>query len=194
MKRLLATAVAAVLSVPLLGAPPAAATSDVSPNLVSHGTFSPEFGLADNGWDCGPGTVHEFRRPGAEFVQMLPLKDPFVPRTVVARPASAQPTASVPATPEATSPTPVAVPAMRRVAGLVQQAPAIASSTTAGPPAASSTPASAPADAGTGVRSDPESALTKFPFNRMPASDARDWVAIRAWADEVADLLGVPSR
>jgi len=26
----------------------------------------------------------------------------------------------------------------------------------------------------------------RFPFNRMPASDARDWNAIRAWADEVA--------
>lgn len=28
-----------------------------------------------------------------------------------------------------------------------------------------------------------------FPFNRMPASDARDWDAIRAWADEVAGVL-----
>jgi menaquinone-dependent protoporphyrinogen oxidase len=28
-----------------------------------------------------------------------------------------------------------------------------------------------------------------FPFNRMPASDARDWDAIRAWADEVARVL-----
>ncbi len=28
-----------------------------------------------------------------------------------------------------------------------------------------------------------------FPFNRMPASDARDWDAIRAWADEVAATL-----
>jgi len=26
----------------------------------------------------------------------------------------------------------------------------------------------------------------RFPFNRMPASDVRDWAAIRAWADEVA--------
>jgi menaquinone-dependent protoporphyrinogen oxidase len=26
----------------------------------------------------------------------------------------------------------------------------------------------------------------RFPFNRMPASDARDWSAIRAWASEVA--------
>jgi len=25
----------------------------------------------------------------------------------------------------------------------------------------------------------------RFPFNRMPASDARDWDAIRSWADEV---------
>jgi menaquinone-dependent protoporphyrinogen oxidase len=28
-----------------------------------------------------------------------------------------------------------------------------------------------------------------FPFNRMPASDARDWDAIRSWADEVAKML-----
>ena len=28
-----------------------------------------------------------------------------------------------------------------------------------------------------------------FPFNHMPASDARDWEAIHAWTDEVADLL-----
>jgi menaquinone-dependent protoporphyrinogen oxidase len=27
----------------------------------------------------------------------------------------------------------------------------------------------------------------RFPFNRMPASDARDWAAIRAWSDEVAN-------
>jgi menaquinone-dependent protoporphyrinogen oxidase len=26
----------------------------------------------------------------------------------------------------------------------------------------------------------------RFPFNRMPATDARDWSAIRAWASEVA--------
>jgi menaquinone-dependent protoporphyrinogen oxidase len=26
----------------------------------------------------------------------------------------------------------------------------------------------------------------RFPFNRMPASDARDWSAIRDWADDVA--------
>ena len=26
----------------------------------------------------------------------------------------------------------------------------------------------------------------RFPFNRMPASDARDWAAIRAWAADVA--------
>jgi menaquinone-dependent protoporphyrinogen oxidase len=26
----------------------------------------------------------------------------------------------------------------------------------------------------------------RFPLNRMPASDARDWAAIRAWSDEVA--------
>jgi menaquinone-dependent protoporphyrinogen oxidase len=31
-------------------------------------------------------------------------------------------------------------------------------------------------------------AKLRFPFNRMPASDARDWTAIAAWADEVASL------
>jgi menaquinone-dependent protoporphyrinogen oxidase len=30
-----------------------------------------------------------------------------------------------------------------------------------------------------------------FPFNHMPASDARDWAAIEAWADEVAETIGV---
>jgi menaquinone-dependent protoporphyrinogen oxidase len=34
---------------------------------------------------------------------------------------------------------------------------------------------------------DPEK--LRFPFNRMPASDARDWAAIAAWADEVALLV-----
>ena len=29
-----------------------------------------------------------------------------------------------------------------------------------------------------------------FPFNRMPASDARDWAAIRAWATRIADECG----
>lgn len=29
-----------------------------------------------------------------------------------------------------------------------------------------------------------------FPFSHMPASDARDWDAVRAWADEVAASLG----
>ncbi len=28
-----------------------------------------------------------------------------------------------------------------------------------------------------------------FPFSRMPASDARDWETIRAWADEVAETV-----
>jgi menaquinone-dependent protoporphyrinogen oxidase len=32
-------------------------------------------------------------------------------------------------------------------------------------------------------------AKLRFPFNRMPASDARDWDAIGAWADEVASLV-----
>ena len=30
-----------------------------------------------------------------------------------------------------------------------------------------------------------------FPFSRMPASDARDWVAIDAWADRVAERLAI---
>jgi menaquinone-dependent protoporphyrinogen oxidase len=34
---------------------------------------------------------------------------------------------------------------------------------------------------------DPEK--LRFPFNRLPASDARDWTAIAAWADEVASLV-----
>jgi menaquinone-dependent protoporphyrinogen oxidase len=29
----------------------------------------------------------------------------------------------------------------------------------------------------------------RFPFNRMTASDARDWTAIRAWADAVANAV-----
>jgi menaquinone-dependent protoporphyrinogen oxidase len=29
----------------------------------------------------------------------------------------------------------------------------------------------------------------RFPFNRLPASDARDWTAIAAWADEVASRV-----
>jgi menaquinone-dependent protoporphyrinogen oxidase len=28
-----------------------------------------------------------------------------------------------------------------------------------------------------------------FPFNRMPAADARDWDAIRAWGDEAAERI-----
>ena len=32
-------------------------------------------------------------------------------------------------------------------------------------------------------------ARLRFPFNRMPASDARDWDAIGAWADAVAATL-----
>jgi menaquinone-dependent protoporphyrinogen oxidase len=32
-------------------------------------------------------------------------------------------------------------------------------------------------------------AKLRFPFNRMPASDARDWDAIAVWADEVASLV-----
>ena len=27
----------------------------------------------------------------------------------------------------------------------------------------------------------------RFPFDRMPATDARDWTAIRTWADTVAN-------
>jgi menaquinone-dependent protoporphyrinogen oxidase len=33
-------------------------------------------------------------------------------------------------------------------------------------------------------------ATLHFPFNRMPASDARDWDAIEAWSRRVADLIG----
>jgi hypothetical protein len=182
MKRLLATAVAAVLSVPLLATPPAAAAPDVSPNLVSHGTFSPAFELADTGWECEPGTEHEYPRPGAEFVHMLPLKDPYVPPTVVAKPALPQPTASVPATPGATSPTPATVPTTRPGAELVQQAAAGAPPAAAGPPAAGSTPASALAAVDSAVRSNPESAMTRLPYNRMP---------VRA---EEARLVGKPSN
>ena len=29
----------------------------------------------------------------------------------------------------------------------------------------------------------------RFPFNRMPATDARDWTAIRSWADAVANAV-----
>jgi menaquinone-dependent protoporphyrinogen oxidase len=29
----------------------------------------------------------------------------------------------------------------------------------------------------------------RFPFNRLPASDARDWTAIAVWADEIAPLV-----
>jgi len=32
-----------------------------------------------------------------------------------------------------------------------------------------------------------------FPLNRMPASDARDWVAIRSWAEELAGKLDQPA-
>jgi menaquinone-dependent protoporphyrinogen oxidase len=32
-----------------------------------------------------------------------------------------------------------------------------------------------------------------FPLNRMPASDARDWDAIRTWAHDVAALAGAPA-
>ena len=33
-----------------------------------------------------------------------------------------------------------------------------------------------------------------FPFNRMPATDARDWDAIHAWADEIAAHIGGTAR
>jgi hypothetical protein len=32
-------------------------------------------------------------------------------------------------------------------------------------------------------------AQLRFPFSRMPASDARDWTEIEAWADRVAAAL-----
>ena len=34
-------------------------------------------------------------------------------------------------------------------------------------------------------------AKLRFPFNRMPASDARDWHAIEAWASEIAARIPV---
>ncbi len=34
-------------------------------------------------------------------------------------------------------------------------------------------------------------AKLRFPFNRMPASDARDWEAITAWAESLPELLGL---
>ncbi|HSP73688.1 MAG TPA: flavodoxin domain-containing protein [Gaiellaceae bacterium] len=36
-------------------------------------------------------------------------------------------------------------------------------------------------------------AAQHFPFNRMAATDARDWDAIRAWARELARSLAVPA-
>jgi menaquinone-dependent protoporphyrinogen oxidase len=36
-------------------------------------------------------------------------------------------------------------------------------------------------------------ATLRFPLNRMAASDARDWDAIRAWARELARSLAVPA-
>ena len=33
-------------------------------------------------------------------------------------------------------------------------------------------------------------AKLRFPFSHMPASDARDWEAVRGWADEVGERLG----
>jgi hypothetical protein len=32
-------------------------------------------------------------------------------------------------------------------------------------------------------------ARLRFPFNRMPASDARDWDAIRTWTAEIAPVV-----
>ena len=34
----------------------------------------------------------------------------------------------------------------------------------------------------------------RFPFSRMPASDARDWDAIEAWARDVADRFAAEAR
>jgi menaquinone-dependent protoporphyrinogen oxidase len=36
-------------------------------------------------------------------------------------------------------------------------------------------------------------AQLRFPFTHMEASDARDWEAIRSWADEVVDLFATPA-
>ena len=37
-------------------------------------------------------------------------------------------------------------------------------------------------------------ATLRFPFNRMPATDARDWEAIRSWAEEIAVHLPTAAR
>jgi menaquinone-dependent protoporphyrinogen oxidase len=34
-----------------------------------------------------------------------------------------------------------------------------------------------------------DSSRLRFPFNRMPAGDWRDWDAVRAWSDDVAQLV-----
>ena len=73
MRRLLAAAVTAALSVALIAAPPAAAAPAVSPNLVANGDFHPALGLADTGWVCEPGAMPEENLPGAEFVQVMPF-------------------------------------------------------------------------------------------------------------------------
>ena len=36
-------------------------------------------------------------------------------------------------------------------------------------------------------------AKLRFPLSRMPRSDARDWDAIHAWADELATSFGAPA-
>jgi menaquinone-dependent protoporphyrinogen oxidase len=41
-------------------------------------------------------------------------------------------------------------------------------------------------------RIDPQT--LRFPFNRMPASDERDWDAIRAWAERLPELLATNER
>jgi menaquinone-dependent protoporphyrinogen oxidase len=37
-------------------------------------------------------------------------------------------------------------------------------------------------------------AKLRFPFNHMPAGDARDWEAIRAWAETIAETLAPMPR
>ncbi len=194
MKRLLAAAVAAVLSVPLFAAPPATAAPEVSHNLVANGSFDPTFGLSGTGWRCDPEARLAVRAaPGAEFVQLLPLTDKYVPATVVAKSAAAQPTEAAaaqpteaaaqpteaaaqpteaaPAAPGATSPTPRAVPATTRPgAEFVQSVQAGARPATLAPtvsPAPIVSPGPDPIPAATdSVALSPESAMNRFPHWR----------------------------
>jgi hypothetical protein len=168
MKRLLAAAVAAVLSVPLLAVPPAAA-AQVQPNLVANGTFSPTFGLAPTGWECGPGTNIHVPPPGAEFVQLLPVKDKFVPPTVVPKPVPAEPSASVSATPTAGSPKPGVPPTTPPGAEFIQRVRATARPAGIAPALTPAPSASAAPAAGDESSSGTESALNRSPLRELNA-------------------------